>query len=276
MTRQEDQEAKGGRGYKMKIEKIDGEDKKVKFIVEDTSPSMMNAVRRISMNHIPVLAIEDVGIIQNSSPVFDETIAQRLGQVPLVFDSEKFDVKENCDCEEGCSNCEAKFTLKGQGPGKIYSGDLTCETGDVEILYDKIPIAELDDDQEVELEATAIISTGKDHSKHQAAISSYQYYPIIDIDNEELTKKQKKKCVEVCPREVLEIKNDKLKVKDEMKCTLCKECTEEVGSGIVVAGDEEKFIFKVESICSLDPKEVLEKTAEILEEKVERVIEKLS
>lgn len=260
----------------MKLEKMEKEDKKLKFVAKDTNPAMMNALRRTSMNYIPILAIEDVGIIENSSPVFDEVIAQRLGQVPLDFDPDKFELKENCDCEDGCPNCEIQFTFKGEGPGTVYSGAIECESGDVEVLYQNIPITELDENQEVELETTAVVSTGKDHSKHQAAISSYQYYPLIDVDNDELTKEEKEECVKICPRNVFEVENGKVKVKDERRCTLCNECVEEFDTGVVVKGDEERFIFKVESISSLSPEEIIEKAADILEEKADKVVEKLS
>ncbi len=261
----------------MKLEKIEGEDKKLKFIASETSPAMMNAMRRVSMHHIPVLAVEDVGIIENSSPLFDEVIAQRLGQVPLVFDADKFDSREECDCEEGCSNCEARFTLKAEGPGKVVSGDLVSESGEVDVLYDKIPITILDENQAIDIEATAVLSTGKDHSKHQASISSYQYYPLIDIDQDDITEEEKKKVVEVCPRDVFKLKNGKLELNDKMSCTLCNECVETIESdGLVVTGDKERFIFKVESVSSHSPEEILKKTAEILDEKADKVIEKLS
>ncbi|MFP4116645.1 MAG: DNA-directed RNA polymerase subunit D [Candidatus Aenigmatarchaeota archaeon] len=260
----------------MEFEKIEEDDKKLKFVTKDTNPAMMNALRRISMNYIPVLAIEDVGVKENSSPIFDEVIAQRLGQVPLVFDPDKFTLKGECDCEDGCPNCEVDFTFEGEGLGRLYSKDLVCETGDIEVLYDEIPITEMDENQRVELEATAVLSKGKDHSKHQAAISSYQYYPIIDIDNDELTKEEKGRCVEVCPKDVFELDGGDLKVSEEKKCTVCKECVNEVDTGVVVTGDEEKFIFTIESTCSLSPQEIIEKAADILEKKSEKVVEKLS
>ncbi len=260
----------------MKLKKIKENDGKITFKLRNSSPAMANAIRRISMNHIPVLAIEDVGIIKNSSPVFDETVAQRLGQVPLDFDAEKFVPREDCDCEEGCMNCEVRFSLESKGPGTVYSGEIKCESEEVKPLHDKIPITELDEGQEIELEATANVSTGDDHSKHQAAISSYQYYPIIEIDQDELSEDEKKRCVEVCPKDVFKLKDGELTVSNEEKCDLCKECVEDIDNeGLIVTGDEERFIFKVESISSLDPKDILQKTVEILRERADKVIEKL-
>ncbi|MFP4115879.1 MAG: DNA-directed RNA polymerase subunit D [Candidatus Aenigmatarchaeota archaeon] len=260
----------------MEIKKMEEKNETLKVLVKDTNPAMMNALRRISMKGIPVLAIEDVAIVKNNSLLFDEVIAQRLGQVPLDFDPDKFEMHGECDCEEGCPNCEAVFSLKVEGPGKVYSGDLVCESGEIEPFYDEIPLTELDENQEIEMEATAILSTGEDHSKHQAAISSYQYYPIINVDQDELTKKEKKEVAELCPRGVFEVKDGKLEVTEEARCTLCRECVEAVGpEGITVAGDDEKFIFKVESISALEPDWIIKKTAEILEEKADKVIDKL-
>lgn len=260
----------------MKVEKLESGNGTLKLTVGDANPAFVNVIRRISMNGVPVLAIEDVGIDENSSALFDEIVAQRLGQIPLEFDPEKFNTREECDCEDGCPNCEVKFSLEKEGPGTVYSGDLVCETADVEPLYDNIPITELDENQLVKLEATAILSTGKDHSKHQASIASYQYYPQISVDNRKLNKDEVKECVEVCPRNVFENEDGKLRMKNEVDCSLCKECVEAIESkGLEVEGDENKFIYKIESISALEPEAILERTTEIVEEKADKVIEKI-
>lgn len=260
----------------MKVEKLGRKDRSLKFLVENSNPAFLNAVRRISMNQVPVLAIEDVGIDENDSALFDEAVAQRLGQIPLDFDPEKFNLPEECDCEDGCPNCRARFSLEEEGPGKVRAGDLESESEGVKPLYEDIPITVLDDNQLIKLEATAILSTGKDHSKHQASIASYQYYPQINVDNRKLDKEEARRCAEVCPRDVFKLDNGNLRVVDESRCTICKECVEEVDSdGIEVEGDEERFIFKIESISALEPLTILKKTSEILERKAGKVVEKL-
>lgn len=260
----------------MKLNVLEEDGRKLKILVEESSPAFMNALRRISGNSIPVLAIEDVLVDENGSALFDEVVAQRMGQIPLEFDPEKFNLKDECDCEDGCPNCEVKFSLEKKGPGKVYSGDLVCESGDVEPLYDNIPITHLEENQEVKMEAVAILSTGQDHSKHQASITSYRYYPKISVDNRKLSKEEAKKCLEVCPKDVFEEKDGKLKVKNEENCTLCKECVEEIDSeGLEIEGDESRFIFNIESVSSLSPKDIMEKAMDILEEKSDKVIEKM-
>lgn len=259
----------------MKIDKIDEEGNTVRFVVEGTSPAFMNAIRRVSMNDVPVLAIEDVAIHENDSPLFDELLGQRLGQIPLDFDYEDFTVREECDCEEGCPSCEVKFTLESEGKGTVYSGELESENENVSVLYDNIPITEQDENHVLKLEATAVLSTGSDHSKHQAAVSSYQYYPVIDIDNSKLSKEDAVEAAEVCPQNVYTVEDGELVIENLADCTLCDECVEAVDEGIAVNGDENKFIFKVESISGLDPQDILEIATETVREKAERVIEEM-
>ncbi|MFP4045459.1 MAG: DNA-directed RNA polymerase subunit D [Candidatus Aenigmatarchaeota archaeon] len=275
MTQQESPVENEAREFdKMKIDIIKNEDKVLKFSVEGSTPAFANAIRRTSMNHVPILAIEDVAIHKNGSALFDEMLAQRLGQVPLKFDPDKYNLKEECDCEEGCAECQVKFTLQKEGPGKVYSGDLVCESAAVEPVYDGIPITELNEGQEVELEATAIVSTGKDHSKHQAAVTSYQYYPKITIDQDNVDDAET--CVEICPANVFTAKNGKLKIDELENCTLCKECVENCKDGAIgVEGDDKKFILSLESISGLTPKKILEITTDILERKSNEVVEKL-
>lgn len=261
---------------KMKLNVLEEGERKLKILVEESSPAFMNALRRISINNVPVLAIEDVIVDENDSALFDEVVAQRLGQIPLVFDPEEFNFRDECDCEDGCPNCEAKFSLEKEGPGKVYSGDLVCETGDVETLYNEIPITHLDENQKVKMEAVAILSTGQDHSKHQAAITSYRYYPKIQVDNRKISKEDVEKCVEVCPKDVFEDEDGKLKVKNEENCTLCKECLEEIDSdGLEIEGDESRFILNIESVSSLSPWDIMEESMGILERKAEKVVEKI-
>lgn len=258
----------------MKVSKLDKKDRTVRLLVGDTTPSFMNALRRISMNEVPVLAIEDLSIHENDSPLFDELLAQRLGQVPLKFDPGEFDLPEECDCEDGCPNCQAKFTLEMEGPGTLYSESLESESGNVEPLHGRIPITELGENHLVKLEATAVLSTGKEHSKHQAAVSSYQYYPRVSVDQDELSEDDVKKAVEVCPQDVFKEDDGKLKTVNEGDCTLCRECVKDVGDAIDVEGDDGKFVFKVESISGLEPQNILETATKILKEKAFEVIEK--
>ena len=60
----------------------------------------VNAIRRISINEVPTLAIDDVVILENSSVMHDgKTLAHRLGLIPLRTDLDRFVLPHDCDCK---------------------------------------------------------------------------------------------------------------------------------------------------------------------------------
>jgi len=63
---------------------INKKENKIMFTAE-IEESLANAIRRY-MNQIPVLAVEEVEISRNDSPLYDETIAHRIGLIPIKTD----------------------------------------------------------------------------------------------------------------------------------------------------------------------------------------------
>ena len=78
----------------MKVKILSKDDRKVKFLLEDSNPQFANALRRIMISEVPVLAIQTVDFTANDSVLYNEMIAQRLGLVPLVFNSKDFHFKD--------------------------------------------------------------------------------------------------------------------------------------------------------------------------------------
>jgi len=252
----------------MKVDVTELKPKKAVLRIEGTKPYFVNSLRRIMLSELPKLAVNDVVIYDNTSPLFDEIIAHRLGLVPIPTDLSLLKFKEECVCKgKGCPNCTVRYTLSKEGKGVVYSGDLQPEEKSWAITEDKIPIVELYGEQRLILEVEAVLGRGRDHAKWQPVQApGYKYYPIVEINQKSCD--QCKKCVEACPTKILDIKNNKLVVTDIEKCTTCKSCMEVCESNaITVMGDENKFIFHFETDGSLTAKDALIESAKILEEK---------
>jgi len=254
----------------VKVEIVELKDKYGKLRISETNPYFVNALRRTMMSEVPKLAIEDVIIYDNTSSLFDEIIAHRLGLIPLPTDLKLLVPREECTCNgQGCPNCTVRYTLSREEPGVVYSGDLQPENEKWKVVDPNIPIVELFEGQRLILEAEAILGKGREHAKWQAVNApAYKYYPVIDIDHSKLDEDAVKKVIDACPRNVFTEKNGKLTITDIEKCSLCKSCMEVVEEGAInVKGDDTKFIFTFETDGSLSAKEVLIEAAKILENK---------
>lgn len=259
---------------RMEIEIKNRDNNQLTFIIEGADISLVNALRRISMVEVPTMAIETVEILKNDARIFDEALAHRLGMVPLSTDLESAVLPAECDCEDHCPRCSVSFVLKGKGPQTLYSGDLKSEDPNTKPVLDTIPLVKLKDGEEVELEAIAQLGLGQDHAKWQPTTScAYKHYPQTTINTDKC--EACLKCVEECPRSVLEYdeKKNQIKVVDLENCSLCRTCMKDCQSNaITVEIIPDKFIFSMETDGSLSPTEVLTLASDILSEKADKIL----
>jgi DNA-directed RNA polymerase subunit D len=220
---------------------------------------------------IPNMTIDTVDFQDNTSALFDEIVAHRLAMIPLQFDQDKFNLLGECKCEgKGCPLCQVFFALEKTGPAMVYSSDLKSSNKNVKPTSPDFPIVKLLKYQHLKLEAMARLGTGKEHAKFQAANVSYSYLPSIEAKSEDL-----KKIENACPKAILEVKNGKLVIIDPYACDECKACEEVSGGNAKIKNDETKFVFRVESISGIDPEYIIEKSAQILQEKAKDFKEQL-
>jgi len=257
---------------------LEEKDNTLRFLLKGTGHAYANALRRAMMAEVPVMAIEDVIIIENTSVLYDEVIAHRLGLIPIKTDLDAYVLPEECDCksELGCSKCRASFTLEAEAvdePIMVYSSALQAE-GDATPVSGGIPIVKLAPMQKLKIEAYARLGRGLEHAKWQpTSACAYKYLPKVTLNAENLANPDE--VIQVCPTDVYaQDPESKIIVRDELACTLCMDCVEKAVPvdpkktfPIKIEGDETSYLFYVESTGAIPPKRITEEAAKVLDKK---------
>jgi DNA-directed RNA polymerase subunit D len=269
----------------LKLEKLEQTDYKMRFIIEGISIEMVNALRRIILTEVPVMAIDEVIILKNDSPLYDEIISHRLGMIPLKTDLETYKLPSECSCGGfGCPVCQVSLTCEitntTNAPLDIFSGDLNSNDPKIVPVNSRIPIVKIDKNDKVIIEAYAILGKAKNHAKWQAVSNvSYRFYPLIEFDENELKDiKQNEEIVKMCPHKLFELTSKNiLKLKDDYwkTCTICKSCETNSNNKIKVYPKKDTYIFTIESDGVLPFDVLIKKTLEIFNEKIEEFITEL-
>jgi len=247
----------------MKLEKINWDKKqnKLLFVLHDSEEVFANTIRRLIIGEVPTLAVEDVEIKENSSTLYDEMIALRLGLSPIKTDLKSYNFKHKCKCEgEGCARCELKLTLKGNKKGYVLATDAKSSDPKCEFAY-SMPIVKLIAKQKIELQMTAILGRGKEHAKWASGWAWYYGWPEFKTSSNS----QLDECTKTG---ALEKKGSNLTIKNILKWN---GATEQIceNNNVEVDYSEKDLVFNLESCGQLSCKEILNQTIEILNNKVE-------
>ncbi len=260
----------------VRLLETDKENKKVSFLLLDSSPSFANLIRRVVIEEVPVMAIEDVEFRKNNSILYDEIIAHRLGLIPLTTDLKSYNLPEECKCGgKGCARCQLKMSLKAKGPGMVYASQIKTRDAAIKPVYPKTPIVKLLKNQSLELEAIAILGKGKEHVKWSPGHIYYKNKPLIKIDIKNCNGCGK--CIEQCPTKTLEIDKGKAIVSKEhlFECHLCGACVDSCDKGAISLEDTNDFIFYLESWGQLECRNILLEASRIIDKKLDDFISAL-
>ncbi len=249
----------------MQIEFASLDDSLARFTLSGASPAFANAFRRAMISEVPTLAIEDVRIYNNTSALFDEMLAHRLGLIPIKTDLSSYSTQAKCTCGgAGCPGCTVTFTLSAEGPRMVSSNDLIPADPKAVPVFDNVPIVKLTKGQTLVLEAKAVLNTGKEHAKWQPTqVCGYKNHPVVSISE---ACDACGMCVEECPRKVLAVRGKKVevvngKLPDCSMCKLCEKACMASGIGdepaIRVNAEADRYIFVVEGDGSLPVKEIM-------------------
>jgi DNA-directed RNA polymerase subunit D len=145
----------------MKIEVLEDKGKVFRFRLTDASNSYANALRRMATSYVKTFAIDKVTFYENTSAMFDEYIAHRIGLIPILTPDGYGDDEE------------VLFTLDVTGPKTVYSKDFGAADKEVKVANENIPIMKLALDQRLRLDCKAVLGYGNTHAKFQAGLVTY-------------------------------------------------------------------------------------------------------
>ncbi len=242
------------------LKMLEQNENEIKLVMDKATPEFANEIRRAAMFEVPTLAIDDVYFTKNSSALYDEILAHRLGLVVLKTPN-GYDLSSECTCKgKLCAKCSVKMTLKAKGPVTVYAKDLKIKDPDVKAAHPETIIVKLLENQEVELEAVAILGKGLEHAKWNAGHAYYLGVPEIEATKDA----DAKAVIEKVP--VVEKSGRGLEIKDMAKWIesygeICQK------NGFVVKNSDSQFIFTLESWGAKSPQEILSEAVEVVRQK---------
>jgi DNA-directed RNA polymerase subunit D len=255
--------------YRMKCEKINEEKKKgkVTFLLKGTDEVFANTIRRLIIEEVPTLAIEDIEIKDNSSALYDEMIGLRFGLMPIKTDLKSYRLPKNEDeVNEKSASCTLQIRLKSSKKGYVYASEAESADPKCTFVQENMPVIKLLSKQKVDLLMTAVMGQGKEHSKWSPGLAFYKMEPVLKVG----TVKDPERLAAVCSDGVFKINGSKVElVKDKIYSSNLLE-TYAMDEGISLEYTD-NVIFHLESWGQLSCKEILTKSAEVLMEKVEEL-----
>lgn len=281
----------------------------MEFMLTNTDLSVANSLRRVMIAEVPVLAIDLVEIVENSTPLHDEFLAHRLGMVPIrhkMGHKSPMLYGRDCYCEDVCARCavtlmlDVKLDQDSPTPQiNITSNDLKSNNEDVEAVnfsnddersssHDEgVRIVTIRKGQQLKVRCVAKLGTGKEHAKWNPTCTvAMQQEPDIRLNHSrlgELKEEEKEKFVECCPVKVYEYNEAKqeVSVDDKFKCFMCEECTKmskelkgdnpDAEDVVDIGIVRERFLFKLETTGALKPEELVFSALEVLENKLDGI-----
>ncbi|KAF4652985.1 DNA-directed RNA polymerase II subunit RPB3 [Perkinsus olseni] len=285
----------------------------IKFTMFNANQAIANALRRIMIAEVPTLAIDTVTIEENSSPLFDEFIAHRLGLLPINSkEVDSYSDPKDCQCYSSCPNCTVKYTLdviaEDHGVTDVTHLDIQPVDQGTSIpesrrplpvpLWDRskteeenrrngIVIAKLRRNQQLTMHMEARKGVGKMHAKwNPTGTVAIRYEPVITIDRaieyEKLSVAQRKAVVRSCPKRVLDLDAaDRIQVVRKDLCDFCDECVTRANydfqaKGMITVKQRTDVVhFTVESTGARPPEDIVMAAIKVFKEKWIRLYEDL-
>lgn len=276
------------------VEIMELRDDFVKFVLYNTDISIANSLRRTLIADVPTVAIDIVEIEENSSQLYDEMIAHRLGLIPLRSNKvDELKHTRDCSCSNGCDLCSIDFSLDVTNHNDdhllVTAADLVSPSSNFppvlarsmeqDTINHEVVIVKLGKNQRLKFKARAVRGIGKEHSKFcPVAVATFQHDPNVKINDREmetLDEERKIEFVNSCPTKVYVYKEASrtVEIEDMSKCMYCQECVKKADKFnkpdlVTVVTKPGRFVFSVEGTGALPVVDIVNKAIRALKEKL--------
>lgn len=253
----------------MQLKLLDKKEDKVTFLITDTEAYIVNALRRMIIEEVPTMAIEEVTFVKNQSALYDEITAHRLGLIPLTTDLKSYNLPSECKCNgKGCAQCQLKMILEAKGPCTVYAENIKSKDPKVKPAQPNMPITKLLKGQVLQFEAIAVLGQGKDHTKFSPGLPYYKSVPILTASSSANTKKITE------ASDNLVAKGKGVEIKDLSKWNEAQEqiCED---NGVTVGYSDTDYIFTIEPWGQLDVDKIVATAVDIFNKKLKEFEKKL-
>jgi len=248
----------------MDVELVELGERETEFVVRGVTPAFANGIRRAIVGDVPTLSVDTVDFYENTSVMFDEVLALRIGLVPLATDLDTYELPdEDADEDERDPSTEVSLTLDVEAEDEertVYSSDLESEDPAVEPADENVPLIKLKPGQAVVAECIARLGRGRDHAKHQGGVSvGYKHLHRLTEDGE--ARDAVRGVVETPDGELVDVTDERgIGEYDEYG-------VEEV---------DDAFVFHVESDGSMEASELVLRATETLSQRADELGDKVS
>ncbi|MCK5283175.1 MAG: DNA-directed RNA polymerase subunit D [Nanoarchaeota archaeon] len=240
---------------------------KISFLVRGITPYFANTIRRAVIEEVPTMAIEDIELRKNSSILYDEIVAHRLGLIPLKTDLKSYNLPEECKCKgEGCARCQATITIKAKGEGNVNASEIKCDDSSIKPIHPDMPITKLLKGQSLELEAKAVLGKGKTHSKWAPGHIYYYNEVKITVNNDD---KLLEKFRDKYPGKIFE-KSGKID-RNLINAPELIDACEGISKLVEIERREDSFVFVLESWGQLAPKTIIQEAVKYINKQLDEL-----
>lgn len=275
------------------------------FTLSKTTLAFANALRRVLLAEVPLMAIDEVMIFDNNGVMIHEMLSHRLGLLPLTSQfSSRFVTAPECTCLKGCGKCQVLFELSFTNNtnqtqlvtaahlvNRSASDPVALEQNEYvktvnPVLYEKgnsnvntdIVLTKLSPQQTIQLLCKARKGIGKTHAKWMAsAPANMSHQPVITLNKLSLSTLERTKQEEIinsCPTKVYAYNEAQsvMDIEDVSRCTLCNNCVEKAtllgqSDAITVETDPTVYHFTIESTGAIPSVEILKMALDVLKAK---------